>query len=308
MHAPDRPVEPAPADPVIVVHGGAWDIPQRWREEAAGVCRAAAALGRRLLVDGADAIDAVCAAIRHMEDAPVLDAGIGAAPDAFGDFSLDASLMRGSDRACGAVARLPPTRHPIDLARAVLEHSPHVMLAGPEALAWGAEHGVMPCPAADLALPPAYRDPPPYLDGGDTVGAVALDRRGALVAGTSTGGVPGRHPARVGDSPLIGCGTYCDPRGGAGSTGKGEAIIRMTLARAAVDAIGAGADPTAACKACVVDMLRLTGGRGGLIALDARGRVGLWHTTPAMAWAVADGTGVRGHWRVIGRGLDRGPS
>lgn len=288
---------PSPS-PTLVVHGGAWDIPARWRAEAAAVCRAAAGLGQRILLDGGHALDAVCAAIRHMEDAPVLDAGVGAAPDRDGAFSLDASLMRGSDRACGAVARLPPTRHAIDLARAVLEHSPHVLLAGPEALDWGAEFGILPCPAAELALPPAYRDDPPYLNGGDTVGAVALDRHGELVAGTSTGGVPGRHPARVGDSPLIGCGTYCDGRAGVGSTGQGEAIIRVTLARGAVDAIGRGCHPQQAAREAVEEMQRLTDGRGGLIALDARGEVGLWHTTPAMAWAVADGAGIRGDWRV----------
>lgn len=283
--------------PTVIVHGGAWDIPRRWREEAGEVCREAARRAHRILLGGGTAVDAVCAAIAHMEDAPVLDAGVGAAPDVHGAFSLDASLMRGDDRACGAVARLPPTRHPIALARAVLEHSPHVMLAGPEALAWGKAYGIEPCHPSALELPPAYRADPPYLDGGDTVGAVALDRDGCLASGTSTGGVPGRHPARVGDSPLIGCGTYCDRRAGAGSTGKGEAIIRVTLARAVVDAIGGGCHPMAAVRAAVEDMTQTAGGRGGAIALDASGRPGLWHTTPAMAWAVAGADGIRGGWR-----------
>lgn len=286
-------------DPVIVVHGGAWAIPRRWREEAAAACREAARVGHRVLCAGGSALDAVCAAIRVMEDAPVLDAGIGAAPDVDGHFSLDASLMRGADLACGAVARIPPTRHPIDLARAVLEHSPHVLLAGPAALRWGAKYGVEACPPAALDLPERYRDDPPYLDGGDTVGAVALDLAGGLAAGTSTGGVPGRHPARVGDSPLIGCGTYCDGHAGASSTGKGEAIIRVTLARAAVDAIARGCHPTEAARMGVDAMLSRTDGKGGLIALDGMGRWGAWHTTDAMAWAAIDGTGEAGGWRVL---------
>lgn len=287
------------AEPVIAVHGGAWAIPPRWRAEAAAVCGAAAKAGHAVLEAGGAALDAVCVAVRLMEDAPVLDAGVGSAPDAAGDYTLDASIMRGADLACGAVAGVPPTRHVIDLARAVLEHSPHVLLIGRKALEWGAAYGIEPCSPSALDLPAAYAAEPPYLDGGDTVGAVARDAAGALAAATSTGGVPGAHPARVGDAPLIGCGTYCDDAIGAAiSTGKGEAIIRVSLARSVIEALARGERPSRAARRLVEAMTARTGGRGGAVALDREGRVGLWHTTSAMAWGVARSNRVHSGHRV----------
>ncbi|MCA9539431.1 MAG: isoaspartyl peptidase/L-asparaginase [Myxococcales bacterium] len=283
--------------PAVVVHGGAFSIPERWRAPAAAACRAAAETGHAVLMRGGSALDAVCAAIRVLEDAPVLNAGCGAVTDAAGHVRLDASVMRGADLACGAVASIPPTLHPIDLALAVLEHSPHILLVGDGALAWGADYGVLPCTEADLRPPDT-----PSQDiarGCDTVGAIAIDAHGRLAAGTSTGGTPDRHPARVGDAPLIGCGTYCDDHAGAASaTGWGEAIIRVSLGRAAVDAMRAGEPPETASRRLLAEMGRRINGHAGLITLDRLGRVGVAHTTPQMAWGLARGGDVRSGWQV----------
>ncbi|MEZ4466951.1 MAG: isoaspartyl peptidase/L-asparaginase [bacterium] len=169
---------------VVLVHGGAWAIPARHRADTVAGCEAAAAVGHAVLAAGGSAVDAVVAAVRSMEDHPTLSAGVGAAPDARGDLRLDAALVRGADLACGAVAWLPPTRHPIELARVVLDHSPHVLLVGAEALAFGAPYGVFPCDPEDLALPD---DLAGIVWGCDTVGAVALDDAGHLASALSTG-------------------------------------------------------------------------------------------------------------------------
>lgn len=281
-------------NPVILVHGGAWDIPPAWRAHTAEGCRRAAEAGFACLRAGGSAVDAVVAAIHVLEDWPSVSAGIGAAQDVNGDIRLDASLMRGADLGCGAVAHVPPTRHPIDLARAVLDHSPHVLLVGAGALEFGRPYGVEPCAREDLIPPPEFqrkRTP------SDTVGAVALDAQGRIAAGTSTGGTPGRHPARVGDVPLIGCGTYADDgAGGASATGHGEGIIRVTLARACVDALAAGQHPQAVAEEKVAAMTARVGLTGGVILVDPRGRTGRAHTTPALCWARMDADGVEASW------------
>ena len=282
--------------PALVVHGGAWDIPATWRASTVEGCRAGAAAGWAVLAAGGSAVDAVVAAIRVLEDCPVLGAAHGAERDASGGYRLDASIMRGSDLAAGAAAWLPPTRHPIDLARAIMDHSPHVLLVGERALAWGAPHGVLPCDPTELDLSPALEAE--RRGGCDTVGCVAIDAAGRLAAGTSTGGTPGRHPARVGDAPLIGCGTYCDDEaGGASSTGMGEAIIRMTLARAGVDGLRAGEHPRAAAARLTADLTRRTAGAAGLILLDRAGRVGVAHTTSAMCWALRSADAAAADWQ-----------
>lgn len=280
--------------PVVLVHGGAWAIPARWRADTVAGCEAAADVAWAVLAAGGSAVDAVVAAVRSMEDHPTLSAGVGAAPDAHGELRLDAALVRGTDLACGAAAWLPPTRHPIDLARAILDHSPHVLLVGPDALAFGAPYGVSPCAPEELALPP---DVAGIVWGCDTVGAVALDDAGRLASALSTGGTPGRHPARVGDVPLIGCGTYADDAvGAAAATGSGEGIIRVVLARSCLADLEAGQHPQAVAEARVQAMTARTGLTGGVILLDRHGQTGLFHTTPAMCWARRGGAGSASGW------------
>jgi beta-aspartyl-peptidase (threonine type) len=282
--------------PVIVVHGGAGDIKPHKREAVAQACAEAAAVGWRVLAGGGSALDAVVAAVRSLEDCPLLNAGRGACLDANGDVSLDAALMVGRDLSAGAVGNVPPLRHPIDLARAVLEHSPHVLLVGPGALEWGRQHGIEGCAADDLRVP---ADEPAEEKPHDTVGAVALDADGVIVAGTSTGGVRGKHPARVGDSPLLGCGTYADDEaGGASATGTGELIMRVTLARACVDAMRAGEHPTDAARRLTAELSRRVGGGAGIILVDRHGRVGLGHSTLGMSWAWQDAEGAACGWKA----------
>jgi beta-aspartyl-peptidase (threonine type) len=204
--------------------------------------------------------------------------------------------MEGRDLRAGAVGNVPPMRHPIELARAVMERSPHVLLVGPGALEWGRQFGIEGCPLDELKV--RAEAEPSGVECADTVGAVALDAEGRLAAATSTGGVKGKHPARVGDSPLPGAGTWADDEaGGASATGTGEFIIRVNLARRCVDAIRAGADPTAAADQGLAELRRRTGGTAGIILLDPQGRVGLGHTTLGMSWAWRRADGAASGWK-----------
>lgn len=288
--------------PLVLVHGGAWDIPPAHRAHTVDGCRAAAEAGYAALRSGADAETAAVAAIHVLEDWPSLGAGVGSMRDRNGDIALDASIMRGADLAAGAVGNVPPTRHPIDLARAVLRDGAHVLMVGRAALAWGADRGVQPCSLEDLLAPPPYdglQRSRPDGEGHDTVGAVVVDGAGRVVVATSTGGTPGRDPARVGDAPCIGCGTYADDTvGGAGATGTGEVIIRTTLARSVLFAVEGGAHPADAARDAVESARARTGGTAGVVVADVRGRVGAHHTTPAMCWALRDDSGIHGDWRA----------
>lgn len=287
--------------PLVLVHGGAWDIPPPFRAHTVDGCRTAAEAGYAALRAGADAEGAAVAAVHVLEDWPSLGAGVGSMRDLNGDIALDASIMRGADLGVGAVGNVPPTRHPIDLARAVMRDGAQVLMVGRAALEWGSPRGVAPCALEALLAPPPYdvlqRDRPDG-SGHDTVGAVVVDGAGRVVVATSTGGTPGRHPGRVGDAPCIGCGTYADDAvGGAGATGTGEVIIRTTLARSVLFAVEQGAHPAEAAREAVESTRARTGGTAGVIVADVRGRVGAHHTTPAMCWALRDDSGTYGDWR-----------
>jgi isoaspartyl peptidase/L-asparaginase-like protein (Ntn-hydrolase superfamily) len=213
------------AEVAIVVHGGAGE----WRDEQRACTRdgltAALAAGHAVLAEGGAALDAVQAAVAVLEDDPAFNAGRGSVRDATGAVRCDAAVMRGGDRAAGAVAGLRGVRHPILAARAVLEEGRHVLLTG-EAARMGQE--VVGDEWFDVDAPAGA---------GETVGAVARDAHGGLAAATSTGGTPGKDPGRVGDAPLPGAGTWADDATVAVSgTGDGEAIIRAALAHE-VDAL-----------------------------------------------------------------------
>src|SRR5262245_38060735 len=243
----------------LIVHGGAWDIPDDEVAEHQAGCRQALAVGWGVLEAGGAALDAVEAAVRILEDAPIFDAGVGSVLNRDGDVELDAAVMDGATLRSGAVAAVRRVRNPITLARRVLES--HVILL----VAQGAERfaesvGLPLCDPAELIVarerrrwaellakedfrtPDAFGAKPSTLSHpSDNVGAVALDRHGHLAAGTSTGGTSNKPPGRVGDSPLIGCGLYADDQtGGCSSTGWGESIIKVLLAKTATDLIGAG--------------------------------------------------------------------
>jgi beta-aspartyl-peptidase (threonine type) len=304
----------------LIVHGGAWDIPDDDVAEHQAGCRQALAVGWEVLRAGGAALDAVEAAVRVLEDAPIFDAGIGSVLNRDGDVELDAAVMDGATLRSGAVAAVRRVRNPITLARRVLES--HVILL----VAHGAERfaesvGLPLCDPAELIVErerrrwaellaqedfqtqdafgakredeqdspvhPITRSPAhPLANPSDTVGAVALDRHGHLAAGTSTGGTSNKLPGRVGDSPLIGCGLYADDQtGSCSSTGWGESIIKVLLAKTATDLIGAGHDPMAAARLAIDTLARRVGGYGGCILLDGRGRPGFAFNTPRMAYA-----------------------
>jgi len=233
-----------------------------------------------------------------MEDEPVFDSGTGAHLNRDGRVELDAIIMDGTTLNAGAVAAVGCMRNPILLARRVLEASPHMMLVGGGAEQFAREQGLPLCDPEDLIVERerviwrGCRDDPRLAEADfapvqatGTVGAVAFDTRGHLAAGTSTGGTLCKHPGRVGDSPLIGCGCYADgDAGAASSTGEGEAIMRIVMAKTGVEALRAGRSARAAADASL-SLLRDRGrGMGGIILIDKTGTPGFAHTTPRMAY------------------------
>ena len=295
----------------LAVHGGAWNIPDDAVEPSLEGVRAALEHGWRDLGDGASALDVVETVVRLLEDDSSFDAGRGSRLNDEGRVELDASIMEGGALEAGAVAAIEGVRHPVSVARLVLEASPHVMLVGPGARRFAESSGAELCATEELLV---GRERERYLrvvsgerelvdqefqrpSGGEedrpmgTVGAVALDARGRLAAATSTGGTQHKAAGRVGDTPVIGAGTYADDRAGAASaTGWGEGILRVVLCKTAVDRLAAGSSPKQAGRDAI-DTLGRVQGRAGLIVLDGRGRVSAVFNTPRMArgWATERG-------------------
>jgi beta-aspartyl-peptidase (threonine type) len=260
--------------------------------------RRAASVAAKILYEGGSALEAVVAAVVALEDDPTFNAGTGATLTRAGDVELDASVMDGSTLGAGAVAVVKDVRNPVLLARAVMERSGHVLLAGAGASSFAREAGIplvensSLVTAAQRARHEALRVGLPPSPGGGTVGAVARDVRGHLAAATSTGGTFRKRPGRVGDTPLIGCGTYADDALAAVSaTGEGERIIQVTLARAAADLVGSGLTAAAAALEGVRRLGERVRGHGGLIVMPPCGEPGFAHNTPVMAraWTTAGG-------------------
>ncbi len=279
----------------IAVHGGAGRAdPAEQPARAAGVARAAA-VGFAALAAGATALDAVVEAVVVLEDDPAFNAGRGAVLCEEGVVELDASVMAGESLAAGAVGAVRGVPNPVRLARAVAAEGREVLLVGRFATALARRHGLPVCAPRALVTKAARRRwrerrPAP----GETVGAVACDARGHVAAATSTGGIAGKRAGRVGDSAVIGAGTYADDTLGAGSaTGPGEAIIRLGLVRTALEHLGRGLSPQAAAEAALRALGDRLGAQAGLILVDAAGQLGIAHTTEAMAaaWRSERGAG-----------------
>ena len=270
--------------PALIVHGGAAADPADALDEVRDGIRAAVAAGWRVLAAGGRSLDAVEAAVRVLEDAPRFNAGRGSVLTGPGTVETDASIMEGDELRCGAVAAVRRIANPVTLARQVLEDGRHVLLAGDGALAFARSLGMPECDPASLVTERRLRQ----LHAGTaelkgTVGAVALDRHGTVAAATSTGGMSGKLPGRVGDSALIGGGTYADSTlGGVSCTGSGEAIIRVVLARRALDFLKEADDPDDAAHVAVDLLVEEGRGEGGLILLDWKGRMGYAQSTPFM--------------------------
>ena len=287
------PADRAPATrvPTIIVHGGAGADPSEGRDELRQGVRAATVAGWRVLSAGGAALDAVESAVRTLENHPRFNAGRGSVLTRDGTVEMDASIMEGNRLQCGAVAAVPRIANPITLARRVLEARRHVLLVGDGALAFARSVGVPECDAASLVTDRQQRRhaevAPRRTTLGGTVGAVALDRSGTIAAATSTGGTIGKLPGRVGDSALIGCGTYAENSiGGVSCTGDGEAIIRVVLGHRALYFLKDADDPEYAAKIAVDLLVEEGRGHGGLILLDWRGRAGYACSTPLMPVAI----------------------
>lgn len=234
---------------------------------------------------GEGALAAVVAAVRHMEDEPLLNAGIGACLNLDGVVELDAGVMEGGRLEAAGVAGLRDVRHPIDLARALMRDGRHVLLAGAGASRFGREHGIEMC---DPAIFITDRKRQELQHGADTVGAVARDSQGRLAVAVSTGGITGKLPGRIGDSPIPGAGFYADDRYGAVcGTGQGEAFIRLGLARLMVVELEHGMDPRSVAQGAVALLAGAMQASGGVILIAREGAPQAAFNTPAMPFAVA---------------------
>jgi beta-aspartyl-peptidase (threonine type) len=282
----------------LAVHGGAGVIEKgklSASEEAAYRASLAAALeaGAKILRGGGSSLDAVEATIRLLEDDPLFNAGKGAVFDAEGRNQLDASIMDGRNRAAGAVAGVTHTKNPISLARAVMERSGHVMLTGAGADEFSKEHGLEQVDPSYFRTERRWKEYEEWrrnqtaladrtrLYG--TVGAVALDTNGHVAAGTSTGGLTGKRWGRVGDSPVIGAGTYAaDGICAVSATGTGEYFIRSTAARQLCDRIDWKREGVQEAAEGTIASIGALGGDGGLIAMDGQGKIAFAMNSPGM--------------------------
>jgi len=290
------------ANPVMLVHGGAWAIPDDAVESHLQGVRAAAVAGFTVLQKGGSCLDAVEAAVVYMEDDETFDAGRGSFLNQDGRVQLDACMMDGATLRAGGVGCVEHIRNPIVAARKILADSPHVYFVGDGAERFAQEHGLELCSNDDLIIPreverlreakqQGYLQMPDEfgpMRSHDTVGAVALDSEGNIAAGTSTGGTLNKAPGRVGDSSLIGCGCYADNRSAAVSTtGWGEPMMKLVLSKWSADRVEQGMPPQEAAQRALDYLNSRLNGHGGMIVLDCLGRVGIAHNTPRMAWAMA---------------------
>jgi beta-aspartyl-peptidase (threonine type) len=310
--------------PILMIHGGAWAMPDEQIAAHENGIRNALAAGYAVLERGGSAVSAVEEAVVVMEDDETFDAGRGSFLTRDGRVQLDALVMNGENLRAGGVACVERLRNPIRAARLVLDKSPHVYFVGAGAERFARQHGMELCDNMDLVIPREqerlYNFQQAELAGGvdetfsgplsgpvsgpvsetsaqmqshDTVGAVALDADGNLAAATSTGGTLSKTPGRVGDSSLIGCGCYADNLSAAVSlTGWGEPIMKLVLGKWAVDRVAAGASPEEAAAAAIAYLYDRLGGHGGMILMGPDGRIGIAHNTPRIAWGIHTAEGM----------------
>ncbi len=288
--------------PKLLIHGGAGTIDEARRPAYRAGLSEALAAGWTAFDDGADAVEAVLRAVVAMEaNADAFNAGVGGSPNREGEVELDACVVRGEDGSAGAVAAVRTARSAIRLADRVRRETPHVLIVGAGADALVED----PLDPRELLTPytrdqwarwragrsaadAAQRDGAPKPTGSATVGAVALDAAGDLAAATSTGGVLGKWPGRVGDAPIVGAGTYADRAVAVSATGKGEAFLRAVTAKALADRLERGSDLPTALERALADVRRM-GGSGGLIVATADGRLAYAFDTSHMAMGWTDG-------------------
>ena len=285
----------------MLVHGGAWAIPDAAVDAHLKGVQAAAAAGFQAMQRGGSCLDAVEAAVAAMEDDETFDAGRGSFLNMDGRVQLDACMMDGATLRAGGVGCVEHIRNPISAAKKILTDSPHVYFVATGAERFAQEHGIELCSNDDLVIPreverlreakqQGYLEMPDEfgpMRSHDTVGAVALDREGNIAAATSTGGTLNKAPGRVGDSSLIGCGCYADNLSAAVSTtGWGEPMMKLVLSKWTADRVEQGTAPQDAAQRALYYLKSRLNGHGGIILLDCKGRVGIAHNTPRMAWSL----------------------
>ncbi|HVB33959.1 MAG TPA: isoaspartyl peptidase/L-asparaginase family protein [Patescibacteria group bacterium] len=258
--------------PAIIVHGGCGRVEQSTLAERMEGVKKAAQKGWLTMQEGGTAVDAVEAAVIVLEDIPLFNAGRGSVLNSEGRIEMDASIMDGATLSAGAVAGVTGILNPIRLARRVMDASPHVMLIGEGAERFADAEKIERC-AAECLVVQRRREEWERTHG--TVGAAACDQRGLLAAATSTGGTAGKLPGRVGDTPIIGSGTFADSRVAVSCTGNGEQIMRMTLARLVSFLHEECNDTQRAVEEALQELSAKLGGEVGLIAADSRGRTAL---------------------------------
>ena len=286
----------------MLVHGGAWAIPDDAIEAHLRGVRAAVDAGWKVLTSGGTSLDAVEAAGMVMEDDETFDAGRGSFLNMDGRVQLDACIMDGGTLRAGGVGCVERIRNPIRAAKKILTESPHVYFVGEGAERFAEQHGIELVSNSELVIDreiqrlseakkQSYLKMPEEFGAAsqyhDTVGAVALDSEGNIAAGTSTGGTLNKAPGRVGDSSLIGCGCYADNQSAAVSTtGWGEPMMKLVLSKWTADRVQEGLPPEEAAQLALAYLKKRLNGHGGIIVVDAKGHCGLAHNTPRMAWAL----------------------
>lgn len=290
----------------LIAHGGAGTWSEKTHPDLRKGLTEAARRGRKLLSDDRSALDVAVALVAHLEDDPTFNAGTGSVPNLDGDIQMDAAVMDGVTREAGAVANLRSVRHPIRVARCVMEETPHVLLGGEGARRFARSVGFEahdpltdrarerhrrrvealradepdPDEAAHAQLRRLLEKHPDLIGG--TVGAVVRDHRGRLAAATSTGGLSLQMVGRIGDTPLPGAGTWAGPRAAASATGRGELIMRSLATRGVCDRIESGEPPKEALGTTLRHMQNTVGNHAGIIAVDREGRLAADHGTPHM--------------------------
>jgi L-asparaginase / beta-aspartyl-peptidase len=265
--------------PALIVHGGAGRIRAEELTARLDGCKDAVLAGWKIIQQGGSALDAVEVAVVALEDNPLFNAGTGSTLNGLGQVEMDAAIMEGETLRAGAVAAVQGIKNPIKLARSVMEDGRHLFFAGEGALLFARQIGFPECSPESLIIDSERKR---WQEKHGTVGCVALDATGKIAAATSTGGIFDKLPGRVGDSPLIGCGTYADDRGAVSCTGQGEAIVRIVMAKTGLDLLKDEAEPQAAANRAIALLAQKTGGTAGLIMIDRQGRIGHARNTERM--------------------------